>query len=138
MAKTKVFVSFDFDHDRELRKLIAAQAALPRSPFEIADHSLKEPARQSQWESKARSAISRADVFIVLLGPYTRSASGVKKEVAIAVALDKRRFQLIGYGHGRRDWALPGGGRAYRWNWPNLEKLLTPPRHPVVKWLLGD
>ena len=138
MAKTGLFVSFDFDHDRKLRDLIIGQARLPESRFEVADYSLKEAARQAQWEAKARAAISRADVFVVMLGPRTRFASGVKKEVAIANKLGKQRFQLIGYADGGSRWAVPGGGRTYRWTWDNLTKLLSPPRRSFAQWLLGE
>ena len=137
MAKTKLFVSFDFDHDRKLRDLIVGQAKLPGSPFEVTDYSLKEAARQAQWEAKARAAICRADVLVVMLGPRTRLASGVIKEVAIANQLGKQRFQLIGYSDGVSQWAVPGGGRTYRWTWDNLTKLLSPPRRTVAQWLLG-
>lgn len=138
MAKTKLFVSFDYDHDRRLRDLIVGQAKLPESPFEVSDYSLKEAARQSQWETKARTAIARADVFVVMLGPHTSSASGVKKEVGIANELGKPRFQLIGHSHGGRHWALPGGGRTYRWTWDNLTTLLSPPRKSLAQWLFGE
>src|SRR5437773_12289979 len=100
MPKTKVFVSFDFDNDKILKDFIIGQAKLPDSPFEISDHSLKEAAPERDWEAKARSAITRADKFTVMLGPNTRNAPGVKKEVAIAKELGKTRFQIIGYRDG--------------------------------------
>lgn len=124
MAKTKVFVSFDFDNDRVLRDFIIGQAKLPDSPFEVSDYSLKESAPQKDWERKANAAISRADKFVVMLGSKTRKAPGVKKEVAMANELGKPRFQIIGYKDGSRDWAVPGAGVTYLWNWDNLKKLL--------------
>ena len=125
MPKTKVFVSFDFDNDRVLKDFIIGQAKLPDSPFEVSDHSLKEAAPQKDWEHKARAAINRADKFIVMLGPKTRSAPGVQKEVAIAKSLAKPRFQIIGYRNGSRDWAVADAGVTYSWNWDNLKKLLA-------------
>jgi hypothetical protein len=125
MAKTRVFVSYDFDNDRTLKDFIIGQAKLPDSPFEVSDHSLKEAAPEKDWEAKARAAISRADKFVVMLGPKTRFASGVKKEVAMATDLTKTRFQVIGYKNGSEEWAVPGGGRTYSWNWENLKKLLA-------------
>jgi hypothetical protein len=138
VAKTKIFVSFDFDNDRALRDLIIGQARLPDSPFEVADHSLKEASQKALWERKARAAIGRADKFVVMLGPRTRFARGVKKEVLIALMLSKPRFQIIGYTDGPRNWAVTGGGRVYRWNWENLEKLLAPPPKSLTQWRLGD
>ena len=125
MAKTKIFVSYDFDNDKTLKDFIIGQAKLPDSPFEVSDYSLKEAAPQKEWESKARAAISRADRFVVMLGPKAKNASGVKKEVAMAKALRKSCFQIIGYQNGSASWALPDAGRTYAWNWPNLKKLLA-------------
>jgi hypothetical protein len=125
MAKTKVFVSFDFDNDQTLKEFIIGQAKLPGSPFEVSDHSLKEAAPERDWETKARAAISRADKFLIMLGPKTRSAPGVRKEVAMAVALKKTRFQVIGYTNGTEAWAVADGGRTYSWSWDNLKKLLA-------------
>lgn len=123
--RTRVFVSFDFDHDKVLKDFVIGQARLPDSPFEVSDHSLKEAAPQRDWEAKARAAISRADKFIVMLGPKTRYAPGVRKEVAMARSLGKPRFQIIGYRDGSRTWAIPAAGVTYSWNWPNLKKLLA-------------
>lgn len=138
MNKTKPFVSFDFDHDRVLRDFIVGQAKLSDSPFEVSDYSLKEASKQALWEAKARNAISRADKFVVMLGPRTRLARGVKKEVAIARSLGKPCFQIIGYTSGTTDWAVPGAGRTYRWNWINLKKLLEPPSRSFAQWFFGD
>lgn len=44
MTKKKVFISFDFDNDLKLKNLLAGQAKLSDSPFEISDWSLKEAA----------------------------------------------------------------------------------------------
>jgi hypothetical protein len=122
---TKVFVSFDYDNDKTLKDFIIGQAKLPDSPFDVADHSLKEAAPEKEWEAKARAAINRCDKFLVMLGPKTVDAPGVLKEVAMAMELEKPRFQVIGYTDGTEDWAVPGGGRTYRWNWENLKNLLS-------------
>lgn len=123
--RTRVFVSYDFDHDKALKDFIIGQARLPDAPFDVSDHSLKEAAPQRDWEAKARAAISRADKFVVMLGPKTRYASGVRKEVAMAKSLGKPRFQIIGYRNGSRTWAVPDAGVTYSWNWANLKKLLA-------------
>jgi hypothetical protein len=125
MAKTKVFISYDFDNDKALYDLMIGQAKLPDSPFEVSDHSLKEAAPERDWETKARAAISRADKFIVMLGPKTASASGVLKEVKMANDLGKSKFQVIGYKNGSSSWAVPNAGRTYSWDWENLKKLLA-------------
>lgn len=125
MSKKRVFVSFDFDNDKTLKDFLIGQARLDDSPFDVADHSLKEAQPERDWEVKARAAISRSDVFIVMLGPKTRYASGVLKEVRMAQQLHKPHFQIIGYRDGGASWAVPGAGRTYRWDWGNLKKLLA-------------
>ena len=129
MAK-KVFVSFDFDHDQTLRDFIIGQAKNPDSPFEVSNHSLKEAKPEPQWEVRARIAIARSDVFIVMLGSRTRWASGVLKEVRmaneiLAAGRIQNRFQIIGYRDGSEDWRVPGAGPVYRWSWPTLKRLLA-------------
>lgn len=125
MAKKKVFVSFDFDNDRILKEFIIGQANLKDSPFEVTDFSLKEAAPEKDWLAKARSAISRAEVFVIMLGPSTKKAPGVLKEIKVANELMKTKFQIIGYRDGSADWAVPDAGRVYRWDWENLKKLLS-------------
>ena len=123
--KTKVFVSFDFDNDKTLKECIIGQSKLPDSPFKVSGYSVKEPAPEGDWLTTARSAIAGCDVFIVLLGRYTKNAPGVLKEARIANELNKRKFQIIGYPTGTRDWAVPNGGAVYCWTWDNLKKLLA-------------
>ncbi|WP_369153811.1 TIR domain-containing protein [Burkholderia pseudomallei] len=123
MAKTRVFVSFDFDNDRVLKDFILGQAKLGDSPFEIIDHSLKEAAPERDWEKKARAAISRADIVVVMVGPKTHKAQGVLKEVAMAREAGIKIVQVIGYKDGDYT-AVPDAGRLYAWNWENLKKLL--------------
>lgn len=107
-----------------MKEFIIGQAKLDDSPFEVADHSLKEAAPEKDWLDKATAAIKRADVFIVMLGPKTKTAPGVLKEVKVANELNKKKFQIIGYKDGSADWAVPNGGRTYSWNWDNLKNLL--------------
>jgi nucleoside 2-deoxyribosyltransferase len=124
MAKKKVFVSFDFDHDRVLKDFIYGQAKLPDSPFEIVNTSLKEAAPETQWENKARLAIGRSDIVLVMVGKYTHNARGVLKEVGMARAVGKPIIQVIGYRDGEYT-AVPNAGRLYRWSWENMKKLLS-------------
>ena len=125
MGKKKVFVSFDFDNDKALKEFIIGQAKLPDSPFEASDFSLKEAAPEKDWLDKARAAIKRSDVFMVMLGPKTKKAPGVIKEVKLANELKITKFQIIGYKDGSEDWGVADAGRVYRWNWDNLKKLLS-------------
>lgn len=42
MAKTRTFISFDYDHDSDLKSLLVGQAKNDDSPFSITDMSIKE------------------------------------------------------------------------------------------------
>ena len=123
MAKKRVFVSFDFDKDKALKDFIIGQSRLPDSPFEVIDHSLKEAAPERNWEIKARSAIKRSDLIIVMVGPSTHRATGVLREVIIAKEELKPIVQIIGYRDGNYT-PVPGAGKLYKWNWVNLKNLL--------------
>jgi hypothetical protein len=124
MAKKRVFVSYDVDNDKFLKESITSQAKNPDSPFEVSDVSVKEEAPQAEWETRTRAAIARADIFLVMLGSKTRQAPGVRKEVRMANAFAKTRFQIIGYENDGEDWAVPNAGPVYKWSWPNLKNVL--------------
>jgi hypothetical protein len=42
MAKTKVFISCDYDHDETPKEFLVGQSKLEDSPFELADWSIKD------------------------------------------------------------------------------------------------
>lgn len=124
VSKKKVFVSFDFDNDRVLKDFIIGQARLADSPFEVIDHSLKEAAPEPDWPKKARAAIKRSELVLVVVGPKTHKAQGVLKEVAMAREEGVPIVQIIGYKDGNYT-PVPNAGRLYSWNWDNLKRLLS-------------
>lgn len=122
-VKKRVFVSFDFDHDRALKDFIVGQARLADSPFDIYDHSLKEAAPERDWVNKARTAIRRSEIVLVIAGTQTYRARGVLQEIAIAREEGIPIVQVIGYKD--RDCPyVPNAGRVYAWTWDNLKNLL--------------
>ena len=122
MPKKNVFVSFDYDNDKALKELIIGQARLPDSPFDVIDHSLKEEAPMATWEEKARRAIKRSDVVLVMVGANTYRASGVLKEIEIAREEGILIVQIIGQKNG--DYTpVQKAGRLYSWGWENLKKI---------------
>ena len=56
MAKIRAFISFNYDHDLDLKNLLVVQAKNEDSPFEIADFSIKE-AIFEDWKKKAKTRI---------------------------------------------------------------------------------
>lgn len=96
MAKKRVYVSFDYDHDATLKEFLVGQAKLPDSPFELADWSIKE-ALTGDWKEKARKRIRAVDVVAVICGLNTDTATGVSAEVTLAQEEKKDYFLLAGY-----------------------------------------
>lgn len=125
MAKARLFISFDYDHDEILRTFLAGQAKLPDSPFDFADASVQDHLT-GDWKEKVRERIRRADQVAVICGQYTHSATGVAWELAIARDLQKPYFLLRGYSD--KPCTRPSNAIAtdkmYDWTWPNLKILI--------------
>jgi hypothetical protein len=121
--KKRVFLSFDFEHDRRLKAFMVGQAKNERSPFVITDYSLKEAAPEPDWEEHAAERILQSDLVMVMLGEHTHRAQGVLKEVWMAKWGGVPTVQVRLSGTSPRP--VPGGGRVYDWSWDNLEKILN-------------
>lgn len=124
--KKKAFISFDYDHDEELKVALVGQAKNPDSPFSINDMSIKE-AITYNWKSYARQRIRNCDVVIVICGRYTDSATGVSAELTIAQEERIPYFLLCGRADG--NVVKPRGARLtdliYKWTWDNLKALIN-------------
>lgn len=126
MAQAAAFISFDFDHDEDLRNLLVGQAKNSDTPFSIADQSVKEPLT-GDWKAKVRARIRRTSVVIVICGEYTASAQGVGEEIKIAIEESKPYFLLWG----RKEKAAQKppnaqpGDKIYTWSWENLKNLIA-------------
>lgn len=125
MAKKRVFISFDFDHDEDLRNLLVGQARNPDSPFEIADWSVKEPL-SGNWKEKVRERIRKTDLTIVICGEWTHTATGVAEELRITREEGKPYFLL--WGRSDKTCTKPKSAlesdKIYKWTWENLKKLI--------------
>ena len=129
VAKSRVFTSFDFEHDEDLRTLLVGQSRNPNTPFEIVDWSLKE-ALPGDWKAKVRDRIRRVDKVIVICGEHTDRASGVSAEVRIA----REEGKPVYFIKGRPDKAckLPRAAhprdRIRPWTWTGLSIMLSQPK----------
>ncbi len=125
MAAKRAFISFDYDHDEDLRNLLAGQAKNPDSPFEIADRSIKEPLT-GDWKGKVKRRMENIDVVPVICGEYTHTAKGVAAELTIAREGSKPYFLLKG--RNDKNCTKPSSALAsdkiYDWTWPNLKALI--------------
>ena len=125
MKKKRSFISFDYDHDCDLKNLLVGQARNSDSPFEIMDMSIKEPISQD-WKSNARRRIKGCDVVIVICGKHTNTATGVSAELRIAQEENVPYFLL--YGRSGNTCVKPAAAkdsdRIYKWTWDNLKSLI--------------
>lgn len=125
MTRKKLFVSFDFDHDADLKMLLVGQAKHPDTPFDIWDSSVKEH-MDGDWVAKVRRKISNADVVCVLCGANTHTAKGVAEELKQAKDLGKPYFLLNGYKDsiGTKPTTATDNDKLYKWTWENLKALI--------------
>lgn len=125
MAKTRTFISFDYDHDSDLKILLVGQSKLSDTPFEITDLSVKEP-MTGDWREKVRTRIKGVDVVCVICGEYTDTAVGVSVELTIAQEEKKPYFLL--HGRANKTCVKPksalSSDKIYNWTWENLKILI--------------
>ena len=128
MQKKSAFISFDFEHDKDLRGNLVAQAGRNDSPFSIVDRSLYEPFEE-QWREQVRDLIRKADLTVVICGQHTHHASGVAAEVAIAREERKPYFLLRGRRQQQcsRPTTAPRKKKMHSWTWDNLKELMANP-----------
>jgi hypothetical protein len=126
MAKTRVFISFDYDHDENLKTLLVGQSKNTDSPFELTDWSIKEPIT-GDWKAKARTRIKSVDVVAVICGLHTDTATGVSAEIAIAQEEKVPYFLLAGYADKAcvKPKAAKSTDKLYKWTWENLKNLIN-------------
>ena len=123
MAKKRVFISFDFDHDNSLRGDLVAQSKHPDSPFSIVDCSVKEP-YDEKWRRKVRNIIRNADLTIVICGAHTDTAKGVAAELTITREEGKRYFLLRGHANCTKPATARASDQIRDWSWQNLRDLI--------------
>lgn len=125
MAMKRAFISFDYDHDSDLKVMLVGQSKHPDTDFEIADFSIKEPI-PSGWMSNARTRIKGCDVVIVICGEYTNLAAGVSAEVQIAQQESTPYFLLWGRSDKLcvKPTAAKSTDKIYKWTWDNLKALV--------------
>jgi len=125
ILKTKVFISFDYDHDDDLKIMLVGQAKNEDSPFQIIDMSVKEEL-VGDWKEKVRQRIKKVDQVIVICGEHTDTATGVSSEVKITQEEKKTYFLL--WGRSDKTCVKPKDAKEsdkiYSWTWDNLRKLL--------------
>lgn len=125
MSKKRVYISFDYDYDLDLKNFLVGQAKNEDSPFEIADFSIKKPI-EGDWERNARTRIKGCDIVSVICGEHTDTATGVSIEVEIAQEEEISYFLLAGRKNKtcKKPKTAKATDKLYRWTWDNLKALI--------------
>ncbi|MBK7952290.1 MAG: TIR domain-containing protein [Deltaproteobacteria bacterium] len=126
MARTRVFVSFDREHDADLVALLRAQAKRPDSTFEILPRAHGASAGETP-EAVMRSEIQAADEVLVLCGEHTRDSKRVAAE--LGMAREESKPYLLIWGRREKMCTKPEGATAndamYSWTRSILESQIA-------------
>lgn len=125
MAKKRVFISFDYDNDEGAKIMLAGQSALPDSPFEFKDASVRDHLT-GDWKDKVSRRMDNVDIVIILCGTKTHSAAGVAAELEIAKSKGKPYFLLTAYSDKTctKPTTASAEDKLYKWTWDNLKTLI--------------
>ena len=125
MTRKRVFISFDYKNDADLRNNLVEQSKRPDSPFSMTDYSVRAP-YDEQWKRKVRSIVRHVDLVIVICGEHTHQADGVAAELSIVQEERKRYFLLRG--RPKRHCTKPRNALRtdvlHDWNWRDLHNLI--------------
>jgi hypothetical protein len=98
MTRTRIFISFDHEHDSDLRRLLEEQSRRPGSSFLIMGTSSSMSTQRARG-TDARPEIRAADEVIIICGEHTHESLLVATELAITHEEEKPYMLLWG----RRD-----------------------------------
>jgi len=125
-AKKRVFISFDYDHDEGVKRMLVGQAQLPDSPFDFKDASIKEPL-SGDWKEKVKRRMASIDVVIGLCGEQTHTARGAAAEIEIAQEQSVPYFLLKAYSDKSctKPTSAKPSDKMYNWTWENVKLLIA-------------
>ena len=123
--RRSVFLSFEFERDAGRRGAFIGQSKV-HCEFAIIDKSLPSAQHDARWTREARGRIGESQVVIVLLGPDTHSAPGVKDELSLAGEVRCPVVQLMpqdkSYGLVAKDGAI------CKYKWETINRMLRDPK----------
>ena len=126
MATKSAFISFDYDHDGDLRGTLVAQERNPKSPFGITDWSVRASIDEN-WRREVRDRIRRVDLVVVVCGEHTHDSAGVAAAVTITQEEGKPYFLIKG--RRKKTCTRPKNARSsdemHSWTWDTLRQLIA-------------
>jgi hypothetical protein len=126
MSSIQIFVSYDGDHDTDLRDQLLSDSTRPGSRFEFSEHS-RGGAVTGAWTASARNRIRAVDEVLVICGEYTDASSRMAAELRI-VQEEEKPYVLL-WGRRERMCTKPEGAKStdvmYSWTRDILERQIT-------------
>ena len=120
-----VFLSFEFQKDAGRRGTFMGQAEVD-CEFALIDKSLPSAQHDEQWRREAKARIEASAVVIVLLGPDTYNAPGVKDELSLAGGVRCPVVQLMPQ---NRNYGLVAkNGAICEYKWKTINRMLRDPK----------
>ena len=120
-----VFLSFEFEKDADRRGTFIGLAR-KYCEFSIIDNSLPSAQHDEKWRKTAKERIKSSHIVIVLLGPDTHNAPGVKDELSLAGEVDCPVVQLMpqdkSYG------LVAKNGAVCKYKWETINRMLRDPK----------
>lgn len=93
MAKKNIFISYDYDSDKNYKNLLVAWDANKEFDFSFTDHSADVSIDSTNADAIKRAIsakINNATIFLCLVGKSTHKSKWVAWEIAKAVELKKK------------------------------------------------
>ena len=120
-----VFLSFEFEKDADRRGTFIGLAR-KHCEFAIIDKSLPSAQHDNKWRQTAKERITSSHVVIVLLGPDTQNAPGVKDELSLAGEIGCPVVQLMPQ---NRNYGLVAkNGAVCEYKWDTINRMLRDPK----------
>ena len=120
-----VFLSFEFEKDAGRRGTSIGEAK-KHCEFAIIDKSLPSAQHDERWRQMARERIGASHVVIVLLGPDSHNAPGVKDELSLAGEFRCPVVQLMPQD---KNYGLVAKDRAVcEYKWDTINRMLRDPK----------
>jgi hypothetical protein len=124
-SKKRIFLSFDFAHDKGLLDFVLMQSKKSDSPFIVIDYSRNWEPPEKEWKEKLKKNILWAEIIFIMIGKKTYKAPNVNEELEIAYKMGKPIMQFCDPGATFAECKrLPKAGKLYRWEWDNLKTLI--------------
>jgi len=127
MANPRAFISFDFDNNAREKMYFIGQSVNSRTPFNIEDWSSKTALAQSTWQQIIEDKMKRCNMMIVLVGRNMGTATGVNKEIQMAIKNDVPFFGVY-VDEANSSSILPLGlprNRVIKWTWDGIASAIS-------------